>query len=222
MKILRLFTFTLLFVAGCSAFPGLRVLTGEDSADSAITQAVEAVDLVMADKTGATDPSLMAAATRIEAAIQDVDIIEIRRDEANDIFLVNMLFPLPSDASLQTQAGRVSYYTSVQRAIELTWQGTLTESEGTSAIQVNFITPRVISTLDSSGSNFYGLVWANYEIERGEAINYLGGSRNLNDFYDLIAVGTLTYASPEADEQLYTGEPNHPLFMLDRLDQVSG
>ena len=171
----------------------------------------------MADKTGATDPSLMAAANRIEAASPNVDIIEIRRDETNDAFVVNMLFLLPGDASGQTQASLISRYSAIQRAMELTWQGTLAESEGTGLIRVNLITPEGISTLDS-GLSFIGFVTATSEIERTHAVDYLRGSRNLNDFLDLIATGILRYENPQGLE-LYTGEPNHPLFMLDNAVQ---
>ncbi len=212
MKVLKLFTLTLLLVAGCSALPGLQVLTGEDTGDEAGVQNVEVIDLVMADKTGATDPSLMAAANRIESASLNVDIIEIRKNEADDALVVNLLFQAPADADLQTQAGLLSYYTSIQRAIELTWQGTLAESEGAGLLQVNFIAPQDIATLDS-GRSFIGFVMVNSEIERQAAINYLSGSHNLNDFLDLIAQGTLVYEQPTATE-LYEGQPNHPLFMI--------
>ena len=103
MKVFRVLALTLVFAAGCSVFPGLRVLTGEDvtGTNAEITQMSE---IVMADKTGATDPSLMAAADRIEAASPFVDIIEIRKDEADDAFVVNMLFQQPADSEGQTQA----------------------------------------------------------------------------------------------------------------------
>ena len=217
MKVLRFFTFTLLFVAGCSVFPGLGVITGENTGDTTAIEAAQAADLVMADKTGASDPSLMAAANRIEAASPNVDIIEIRKDEANSVFVVNMLFQPPADATDQSQASLLSLYTSIQRAIELTWQGTLAESDGTGMLQVNFITPQGIPTLDS-GTSFVGFVSVNSEIERSDAISYLSGTRNLNDFLDLIVEGKLQYENPPNGE-LYLGKPNHPLFMLDGVTQ---
>jgi hypothetical protein len=58
----------------------------------------------------------------------------------------------------------------------------------------------------------------NSEIERGEAISYLSGARDLNDFLDLIVEGKLQYENPQNGE-LYVGEPNHPLFMLDGVTQ---
>ena len=207
MKVLRLFSFILLLVAGCSVFPGLRVITGEDTANTTTLQAAAMTDLVMADKTGTTDPSLMAAANRIEAASQNIDIIEIRKDEANDVFVVNMLFAPPNQAG-----DLLSLYTAIQRALELTWQGTLTESEGTSAIRINFIAQQSIATLDS-GPSFIGFVQLNSEIERSDAINYLSAPHDLNDFLGLIVDGTLLYESPEGGA-VYNGEPNHPLFML--------
>lgn len=212
MKLLRLVSVMFVFAAGCSVFPGLRVLTGEDAANTTTAQVAEMSELVMADKTGSTDSSLLAAADRIEAASPFVDIIEIRKDEANDVFVVNMLFQPPSDAGGQTQAALISLYTAIQRSMELTWQGTLRESEGTSTIQVNFIVPQDIPTLNS-GTSFIGVVTLNSQIERADAIQYLAGTRNLNDFLDLIVNGTLQYESPQGGA-LYTGRPNHPLFML--------
>jgi hypothetical protein len=212
MKVFKLLTFALVFVAGCSALPGLRVLTGEDTGPDAGVQNVEVIDLVMADKTGATDPSLMAAANRIEAASTNVDIIEIRKNDVDDALVVNLLFQPPADANFQSQAGLISYYTSIQRAIELTWQGTLGESEGAGLLQVNFIAPQDIATLDS-GRSYIGFVMLNSQIERQAAIGYLSGTHNLNDFLDLIAGGTLLYEQPQTT-QLYEGQPNHPLFMI--------
>lgn len=212
MKVIRLLSLALVFAAGCSVFPGLRVLTGEDAVNSTNAQIAEMSELVMADKTGSTDPSLMAAADRIEAASPFVDIIEIRKDEANDRFVVNLLFQPPSDADTQSQAGLLSLYTAIQRAMELTWQGTLRESEGTSALQVNFIVPQGIPTLDS-GTSFIGVITLNSQIERADAIKYLAGPHDLNDFLDLIVNGTLSYESPQGGA-LYEGKPNHPLFML--------
>ena len=101
-----LLTLTLVLVAGCSALPGLGVLTGQEDENEAL-RALEVVDLVMADKTGATDPSLIAAADRIEAATVGVDIIEIRKNLSEDALVVNMLFVPPDDANTQSSAGLV-------------------------------------------------------------------------------------------------------------------
>ncbi|MBZ0303043.1 MAG: hypothetical protein K8J31_25075 [Anaerolineae bacterium] len=219
MKVIRFLSLALVFAAGCSVFPGLRVLTGEDAANSANAQIAQMSELVMADKSGSTDPSLMAAADRIEAASPFVDIIEIRKDEPTDTFIVNLLFQPPSDAGTQSQAGLLSLYTAIQRAMELTWQGTLRESEGTSALQVNFIVPQDVPTLDS-GTSYIGVITLNSQIERSDAIQYLAGPHNLNDFLDLIVNGTLSYESPQGGT-LYEGKPNHPLFMLSNASPSS-
>ena len=214
MKVLRLFILAMVFTTGCSAFPGLQVLTGaSESPDALAAEVVELSDLVMADKTGSTDPSLLAAADRIETASRNVDIIEIRKTLETDVFVVNMLFQAPADADPATQAGQVSLYTAIQRAMELTWQGTLAESEGASSIQVQFIVPQVVPTLNNGGESFIGFVQLNATIDRADALAYLNGPRTLADFLDLIVNGTLDYQIPETSE-LYQGEPNHPLFML--------
>jgi hypothetical protein len=213
LRKLTFYVAVLVAAAGCSALPGLRVLTGEEAAPSDIAQVVEESDLVMADKTGSTDPSLMAAANRIEAATGTVDMIEIRKDEANDTFVMNMLFSPPSDANGQTQEGLISYYTALQRALELSWQGTLVESEGTGILAVTFIYPIQVATLTGTEPNFIGHMDLNAQIERSDAIAYLSGSRTLSDFLDLIANGTLSFQQAEQFTP-YEGQPNHPLFML--------
>ncbi len=174
MKVLRLFILAMVFTTGCSAFPGLQVLTGAaESPDALAAEVVELSDLVMADKTGSTDPSLLAAADRIETASQNVDIIEIRKTLEADVFVVNMLFQAPADADTATQAGQVSLYTAIQRTMELTWQGTLAESEGASSIQVQFITPQVVPTLNNGGESFIGFIQLNATIDRADALAYL-------------------------------------------------
>lgn len=214
MKVLRYCSFLLIFVAGCSVFPGLRVLTGNETSQEALSaEVVELSDLVMADKTGDSDPSLMAAADRIENANPNVDIIEIRKNTEEDLFVVNLLFQPPANVDTQTQQGLVDLYSAIQRALELTWQGTMRESEGTGALRISFIAPQGVPTLDNGGLSFVGLVQLNATIERADAIAYLAGTRGLADFLDLIATGTLDYQSPQTTE-LYQGQPNHPLFML--------
>ncbi len=215
MKVLRVLGLAILLTTGCSAFPGLQVLTGAaDSPDALAAEVVELSDLVMADKTGSTNPSLLAAADRIETASSNVDIIEIRKaTDDDDVFVVNMLFQAPANADPSTQEGQVSLYTAIQRAMELTWQGTLAESEGSSSLRISFISPQVVPTLNNSGESFIGLVQLNAEIDRADALAYLNGPRTLADFLDLIVNGTLDYQTPETSE-LYEGEPNHPLFML--------
>ncbi len=214
MKVVPVLILVFVLTAGCSVFPGLRVLSGEASSPEALSaEVVERSDLVMADKTGRSDPSLMSAADRIEVASQNVDIIEIRKNEAEDVFVINMLFQPPQDADPATQQGIVSLYSAIQRAMELAWQGTMNESDGISTLKISFIVPQDVPTLDNGGLSFIGVVQLNAEIDRSDAIAYLSGPRGLANFLDLIATGTLNYASPEATE-LYQGEPNHPLFML--------
>lgn len=214
MKVLRVLGLAILLTTGCSAFPGLQVLTGAaDSPDALSAEVVELSDLVMADKTGSTNPSLLAAADRIETASQNVDIIEIRKEPDEDVFVVNMLFQPPANADTSTQEGQVSLYTAIQRAMELTWQGTLAESEGASSLRVSFIAPQVVPTLNNGGESFIGFIQLNAQIDRADALAYLNGPRTLADFLDLIVNGTLDYQIPETSE-LYEGEPNHPLFML--------
>jgi hypothetical protein len=204
---------TALFLAGCQSLPGLQVLLGQDpqaNPDAAASQTVAALDLVMADKTGTTDPSLFSAADRIEAASGDVDIIEIRKDDENRLLNVSMLFrPPQGDGSQQAQLAQLD---SLRRAIELTWQGTMLDSEGTDLLHVRLMQPANITTLDN-GQSFIGIVTADTEIERGAAAAYLAGTRSLSTFFDLIAQGTLSYEAPQ-QQTLYSGQPNHPLFML--------
>jgi hypothetical protein len=171
---------------------------------------VAALDLVMADKTGTSDPSLFAAADRIEAASGDVDIIEIRKDDENRLFNVAMLFrPPQGDGSQQAQLAQLD---SLRRAVELTWQGTMLDSEGTDLLRVRLMEPASITTLDN-GQSFVGIVSADTEIERSAAATYLAGTRSLATFFDLIAQGTMSYDRPQQTE-IYAGQPNHPLFML--------
>lgn len=199
-----------LFAAGCSDMAGLRVLTGEADPTTS-DRSVAALDLVMADKSGMTDPSIVAAADRIEAATNGtVDIIEIRSDFESRIFTVDMMFnPPPSDGSIQ---GQIAQLDALRRAIELTWQGTMLESEGTDLIRVILMAPQDIVTLDN-GVSFIGIVVADAQIERTAAASYLAGTRSLSTFFDLIAQGTMSYEQPN-QLMLYEGQPNHPMFML--------
>jgi hypothetical protein len=198
-------------VAGCSDMAGLRVLTGETDAETLTDRTVEALDLVMADKSGLTDPAIVAAADRIEAATNGtVDIIEIRNDPETRVFTVDMMFSPPqSDGSVQAQVAQLD---ALRRAIELTWQGTMRESEGSDLLRVILMAPQDIVTLDN-GVSFIGIVLADAQIERGAAAGYLAGTRSLNAFFDLIAQGTLAYEQPD-QMILYEGQPNHTMFML--------
>ena len=201
---------SLVLVSGCSSLPGLRVLTGEDTGEAGVDRSVQALDLVMADKSGGTDPSLLAAADRIEAASGNVDIIEIRQNVAANTFDVNMLFSPPNVPN--TLEGQAMIYDALRRAVELTWQAVLPESIGTDKIDIHLLQPQQINTLDS-GESFIGRVIINAEIDRSDAAHYLTGTRDLNTFYGLIVEGKLSYKSPDALE-MYAGQPNHPMFML--------
>jgi hypothetical protein len=211
----------LLFTAGCSVFPGLRVLGGEDpNAIAGNNSVVELSDLVMADKTDSTNPSLMAAADRIEAAsFGEVDIIEIREDDADDAFIVNLMFRPPATADQNTPQGQFELYNSLRRAMEVSWQATMAESEGYDTLRITLIQPQSIPTLDN-GDSFVGFITGNAEIARSDAIAYLGGQRDLNTFFDLIANGTMVYENVNGD--LYLGSPNHPMFMLPTTQGVAG
>jgi hypothetical protein len=201
-----------LLVAGCNSLPGLRVLTGEDTGAGAQTELlVESADLVMADKSGVGDPSLMAAADRIEAAAGIADIIEIRRDETADSFVVNLIIP-PPPADISSNADIVQYLDTMRRVIEMTWQGTLHESEGSDTLRVTILFPVQVATLNS-GAQFAGQVFARTEIDREEALAYLSNRpHSLSEFGDLILDGTINYEQNPG--VWYEGEPNHPMFML--------
>ncbi len=200
----------LLLITGCSSLPGLRVLTGEDGGEAEANRVVETLDLVMADKTGATDPSLIATADRIEAATGNVDIIEIRPDAEADAFVIDMLYAAPQVP--QTLEGQAMSLDARRRAIELTWQAVLDESAGSDAITIHLLYPVPVETLDT-GSSYIGQIIVEASIGRDDAAVYLSGQRNLDSFYGLILDGTLSYTSPESF-QLYQGQPNHPMFML--------
>gem|GEM_PF-571232 len=210
MKLPLLIVFGLL-VTSCSALPGLRVLTGQDTDETNADQMAAAVDLVMADKTGESEPSLTAAADRIEAASGDIDIIEIRDNPEQRLFTVDMLFR-PPNVDTSTLEGRAAQLDALRRAIELTWQGTMRDSVNSDVLQVRLLSPQMVDTLDH-GESFVGVVVADASIERAAAAAYLSGNRSLSTFYDLIAQGTLSYTSPQQLE-LYDGQPNHPMFML--------
>jgi hypothetical protein len=214
MRLQFFLAIALLMASGCSALPGLRVLTGQDSPEALAEQVTELTEMVMADKSGATDPSLLAAADRIEQASGAVDIIEIRQDSRDDLFTVYMLLQPPAQNTTQQE-----YVDMLRRAIELTWQGTMQASEGSDVIQVIVLDPLLVPTLDK-GLSFLGSVNISSEIARSDAIAYLAHRPNsINDFIDLIAQGTMTVNQPEqAGAEFYTGQPNHPVFMLAQME----
>lgn len=207
------FLFAIL-VTGCSKLPGLRVLTGQDAQGNNVAttdQTVQALDLVMADKTGATDPGLTSAADRIEAADDMIDIIEVRKDAETRVFTINMLFN-PPQFDTTTQQGQIDQINAIRRAFEVTWQGMMSESDGTDQIDIRLLQPGQIATLDH-GRSFVAAVMAEATIDRAAAAKYLAGARNLNTFYDMVINGTLNYQRPTTFVP-YQGTPNHPMFML--------
>ena len=213
-RILQVVVLSAILVSGCSKLPGLRVLTGQDAQGNNVAttdQTVQALNLVMADKTGATDPSILAAADRIEAADKLINIIEVRKDSQARVFTVNMLLDL-SGIDNSTQAGQIQQLDTIRHAFELTWQGVLDASAGTDQIDIKLLGPGQISTLDH-GASFVGVVQAEGQIDRSAAAKYLSGARNLSNFFDLIVNGTLNYQIP-SKLVFYQGTPNHAMFML--------
>jgi len=212
LRIQFLLAASLFLAAGCSALPGLRVLTGEDSAEVLTDQVVELSEMVMADKSGTTDPSLLAAADRVEAASGAIDIIEIRQDTSADLFSVYLLFqPQSQDAQGQNE--------ELRRAVELTWQGMIQPSQGSDLLSIKFLAPQLVPTLDQ-GTSFIGFEIATFDIARSDAVAYLAGRPNtMADFADLIAQGRMAYNQPQqGQEQFYAGQPNHPVFMLAQME----
>jgi hypothetical protein len=214
-RVLTLSPLLLVLLAGCSVFPGARVLLGQDDAAALAAESVDQVELVMADKGGNTNPSLAAAADRIEAAnSRAVDIIEIRNDENTSTFEVAMLLNIPQGATDQEQ------FSAIRRAFELTWQGTLRESQGDERIRIQLLSPLTIPTLDSRTS-FAGQVIAVSEILRVDAVAYLS-QRPLTDqdFSSLLSLERLSFDQPEQFE-LYSGTPNHPSFLLQEFEAAA-
>lgn len=203
--------------AGCSVLPGLRVLAGQDTGETAENRLVESTELVMANKSGNGDPALNAAADRIEtAAGGSVDIVEINNDLNSRTFQIYALY-LPDSGT--TQAESVNRQ---RRVFELIWRGIMDQSLGAETLNVSLLLPSQVETLDK-GSSFVGFVVATATITRENALLYLSnGAPSLNNFVNLVTDGTLVYDQP-ASPELYQGVPNHPVFMISQLlDATSG
>jgi hypothetical protein len=198
-----------LLVSGCSVFPGLRVLTGQQDVTEA-SRSVESLDMVMADKSGGTDPLLLLIGDRIEAANPYVDVIEVRSDPATHIFTLSMIYVPPQTAN--TAQGAREQNDLIRRTVEIAWQAALAENDDADTFRVMFLFPNEIATLDN-GPSFIGVMGPNFQIERSDAAAYLSGQPSLQAFGGLLADGTLIYNQPEAVE-LYAGSPNHPMFVL--------
>ena len=194
-RILGFVLLSAVLASGCSQLPGLRVLTGQTEEGVSGDLTVSALDLVMADKSGAADPGISAAANRIEAADTMIDIIEVRKDTEGRVFTVNMLFN-PPQVDGSTLEGQIAQLEALRRAFEVTWQGMMPESEGTDRIDVRLLYPQSIATLDH-GQSFIGYLIAQASIDRAEAAAYLAGARNLNNFYDMVINGALEYQTPD-------------------------
>ena len=203
-KYIGLLAVTALMIAGCDTFPGLRALSGDNSPQAQAETAVQTFDMVMADKSGNVDESLLTAADRLEAVAGNVDVVEIREDPAHDSFNVYMIANI--DTSSQT-----AQIESIRRTLELTWLATMRESERSGLLDVKFLAPLQVTTLDN-GPSFVGFTQISFEIERLEAVKYLSHPHDLNAFVNLILNGQMLIDQPQAEQ--YTGEPNHPIFML--------
>ncbi len=203
--------------AGCSVLPGLKVLSGEDTGESAENRLVESTELVMVNKAGNTDPALNAAADRIEtAAAGTLDIIEIRNDLITHNFQVYALL-VPQAGLTQVEAVNRN-----RRAIELTWRGIMQQSIGAKSLGIVLLDPQRISTLDK-GESFVGVIIQSVTIDRADALVYLdSGSPSLTSFSNLIADGKLALDQPSST-RLYSGTPNHPVTMISQLQRaISG
>lgn len=196
--------------AGCSVFPGLKVLSGQDTGENAENRLVESTDLVMANKAGTTDPVLSSAADRIELASGGIiDIVEIRDDVNTQNFQVYALL-IPQDGLTQ-----LDELNRNRRAIELTWRGIMQQSLGAKTLQVVLLTPQRITTIDK-GPGFVGFIIQSATIDRADALVYLQGTPNLENFANLILDSKLALDQPSTPE-LYDGTPNHPVTMFSNL-----
>jgi hypothetical protein len=192
-------------ITGCSVFPGLRVITGQqDSIEP--QQTIESIDLVMADKTGGTDPALLLVGDRIEAALRSVDVIELSEDTQGD-FRVEMIVDF---SGIQTRRDEFELY---RRASEVTWRAVLAQNiNNLRAIDVTLLGAIGIDTLDN-GPSFTAVRLLTLSIDRGDAANYMSlPNTSIQSFQNLIADGTLRIDQPEQSE-FYSGTPNHPMFM---------
>lgn len=203
---------TTVFMTGCDVFPGLRVLTGEAEAASG-NRAVAELDLVMADKSGSTDPSLIAIADRIEAASLYSDVIEIRENPEANSFDVSMVVRLGQP---QTQQEELEQYDELRRIQEYVWLALIPQSDDVNQIRITFLGPVPISTIDN-GDSYAAQVLMRTVVERADAADYLARERNLSTFDDMIVSGRVAVILPQS-VTFYDGQPNHPLMALPQSD----
>lgn len=215
-RFLVLLVLAAVFGAGCSVFPGLQVLSGQDTTAIDGERTIENIQLVMADKSGNTDPAVLEVGNRIEAAFSNgIDVVEMRKDLSQDVFNIAILIqPFASDAS-QTEI-----VNTLKRVVELVWQGSVRQSEGADVLFVQIVQPYQLPTLDH-GDSYVGGVYLTAEIERSDALNYLAQRPNdLQAFVDLIVEEKLIWDQPTQFE-FYTGVPNHPVFMISQLTNAA-
>lgn len=221
---LRVCVLLVVFLTGCSSLPGLRVLSGQDTAEAEQQRIAGTIDLVMADKTRSVNSSMIAAANRVEAAAGNVDIIQIRQDLLEDVFYVYMILRTEGDPSSNVLREQLAFYDSLRRAIELTWQGTLKESERSDILRIEIIQPAIVSSLNE-GPVYLGIKQLVVQIAREDAVAYLSRPHNLDDFVALITSGTMSWGPPDSTASSIYGvqpaveAPNHPTFMFPTLLQ---
>lgn len=209
----------LLLATGCSRMEGLQVLTGEDNRSAPEGSPLVAdLDLVMADKTGFTDQSLLLAANRIEAANAvlgepTVDVVEIRRDEVSGEFYVAMIYLIPNIPSLSALERSTLQLDDFRRAVEATWLATQAETDGLQTFRIAIVEIEQVTTFDGDGVGVLGSISANLTIRIDDAYAYLAGPRSLNNFQGMVADGTMTYDLNPGFGLPYTGSPNHPLII---------
>lgn len=203
-----------LIAAACDSLPGLRVLQGADEPQTIADAAVEAGDLVMADKASGSDPAVLIAGERIEVASNGtLDVVEMRAYPEQDTFYIDMLYRTPvSDEMAMTPQGNIAQLDSIRRSFELAWLGGMPFSEDMTNLRVSLMLPQRMNTIDN-GASLVGFVFAEGMIERAAAQAYLEGDRSLERFLDLVVDGTLLYGEPEAPV-FYPRTPNHPVYML--------
>ncbi len=212
LRFLALLMIAAAFSTGCSVFPGLRVLSGQDTAAVDGERTIENIQLVMADKSGNTDPAVLEVGNRIEAAYDNgIDVVEMRKDLSQDVFNVAVLIP-----PFAADATQIDVLNTLKRVVELVWQGSVRQSDGADILTIQIVQPYQFPTLDH-GDSYIGAVALSAEIERTNALNYLARRPNdLQAFVDLIVDEKLVWDQPTQFE-VYTGVPNHPVFMISQL-----
>lgn len=194
--------------------PGLKVLSGQDTGDAPENRLVETSELVMANKSGVTDPALNGVADRIETASGGaIDIVEIHNDLNTHTFEVYAL--MAPDPTLS----QVDEINRERRAYELTWRGIMQQSVGVETFNINLLYPVPVETLDR-GPSFVAYIIGTATIARNDALTYLNGTPSLQNFAGLITDGKLAFDQP-ASPPLYRGTPNHPVFMLANMQSSS-